>query len=174
MGSDYCGRDAKICIDSLMAISLKGKQVHRSISTLIRNSLEISKNFLSYKFCWISRDCNGAAHASVKLAGSLLEGPFLVITITSVLVMLIFAGSIVLILFLRFFFFFNESPDYQKKKTWILVDDAWKINREVCGKHAIQRHLHNTKREDLTESTGVVPAEYPPKVKLELLTTLEC
>ena len=30
------------------------------------------------------------------------------------------------------------------------------------------------KREDLTESTGVVPAEYPPKVKLELLTTLEC
>ena len=30
------------------------------------------------------------------------------------------------------------------------------------------------KREDLTESTRVVPAEYPPKVKLELLTTLEC
>ena len=38
-----------------------------------------------------------------------------------------------------------------------------------------QRHLHNTqKKEDLTESTGVVLAEYPPKVKLELLTTLEC
>ena len=36
-----------------------------------------------------------------------------------------------------------------------------------------QRHLHNTKK-DLTESTGVVPAEYPPNVKLELLTTLEC
>ena len=30
------------------------------------------------------------------------------------------------------------------------------------------------KREDLTESTGVVPAKYSPKVKLELLTTLEC
>ena len=30
------------------------------------------------------------------------------------------------------------------------------------------------KREDLTESTDVVPAKYPPKVKLELLTTLEC
>ena len=30
------------------------------------------------------------------------------------------------------------------------------------------------KREDLTESTGVVPAKYPPKIKLELLTTLEC
>ena len=54
------------------------------------------------------------------------------------------------------------------------TDDAWKITSEVHGKHAIQRHLHNTKREDLTESTGVVPAKYPPKVKLELLTTLEC
>ena len=29
-------------------------------------------------------------------------------------------------------------------------------------------------REDLTESTGVVSAKYPPKVKLEFLTTLEC
>ena len=37
-----------------------------------------------------------------------------------------------------------------------------------------QRHLHNTKRKDLTESIGVVLAEYPPKVKLEFLTTLEC
>ena len=63
--------DAKICIDALVAMSSKGKQVHRSISTLIRNSLEITKNFLSRKFCWISRDCNGTAHASVKLAGSL-------------------------------------------------------------------------------------------------------
>ena len=35
-------------------------------------------------------------------------------------------------------------------------------------------YLHNTKRMDLTENTGVVPAKYPPKVKLELLTTLEC
>ena len=30
------------------------------------------------------------------------------------------------------------------------------------------------KREDLTESTGVVSAKYPPKIKLELFTTLEC
>ena len=30
------------------------------------------------------------------------------------------------------------------------------------------------KRKDLTESTGVVSAEYPSKVKLELLTALEC
>ena len=55
-----------------------------------------------------------------------------------------------------------------------LTDDAWKITSEVHGKHAIQRHLRNTKRKDLTESTGVVPAKYPSKVKLELLATLEC
>ena len=53
-------------------------------------------------------------------------------------------------------------------------DDAWKITSEVHGKHAIQRHLHNIKRKDLTESTSVVPAKYLPKVKLELLATLEC
>ena len=38
----------------------------------------------------------------------------------------------------------------------------------------LEQHLRNTKREDLTESTDVVLAKYPPKVKLELLTTLEC
>ena len=37
-----------------------------------------------------------------------------------------------------------------------------------------KQHLHNIKREDLAESIGVVPAKYPLKVKLELLTTLEC
>lgn len=38
----------------------------------------------------------------------------------------------------------------------------------------LKQHLHNTKREDLAEKTGVVPAKYSPKVKLELLTTPEC
>ena len=38
----------------------------------------------------------------------------------------------------------------------------------------LEQHLRNTKREDLTESIDVVLAKYPPKVKLELLTTLEC
>ena len=54
------------------------------------------------------------------------------------------------------------------------TDDAEKsiISHTVltCSK----QHLRNTKREDLTKSTGVVPAKYPLKVKLELLTTLEC
>ena len=54
------------------------------------------------------------------------------------------------------------------------TDDAWKINSEVHGKHTIIMIPAQHKREDLTESTGVVPTEYSPKVKLKLLTTLEC
>ena len=43
--------------------------------------------------------------------------------------------------------------------------------------HTASRARNNTctiKREDLTESIGVVSAKHPPKVKLELLNTLEC
>ena len=38
----------------------------------------------------------------------------------------------------------------------------------------LKQYLHNTKRENPIESTGVVLAKYPLKVKLELLTTVEC
>ena len=66
--------DAKICIDSLVPMSSKGKQVHWCI-TLIINSLKISKSFMSYKFCWISRKYNGAgaAHTSTKRTGTKLR-----------------------------------------------------------------------------------------------------
>ena len=38
---------------------------------------------------------------------------------------------------------------------------------------AWMNHLHKEKeRKDLTESTGVVPAKYPSKVKLELFSQL--
>ena len=37
-----------------------------------------------------------------------------------------------------------------------------------------QNNTCKMKRKDLTEGTSVVPAKYPPNVKLELLTTLEC
>ena len=107
-------RDAKICIDSLGPMSSKEKQVHWSISTFIRISLEISKSFLSCNFCWISRDCSGVAHVSAKLASSLRKS-FSYNCPTSLLLLLIFAGLIVLLLFLSFCSF-NESPDYQKKK----------------------------------------------------------
>ena len=59
-------------------------------------------------------------------------------------------------------------------KKMILNDDDRKSTVSYTTNTRSQQHLHNTKREDLTESIGVVPAEYPSKVKLELLTTLEC
>ena len=54
------------------------------------------------------------------------------------------------------------------------TDDARKSIVSYTANTRSQRHLHNTKREDLTESIGVVPAKYPPKVKLEFFTILEC
>ena len=69
---------------------------------------------------------------------------------------------------------------------WINLD-LWKLNLKGdldlwCRKNhqwATQSsHTRNNtctiKREDLTESTSVVLAKYPPKVKLELFKTLEC
>ena len=53
-------------------------------------------------------------------------------------------------------------------------DDAEKSIVSYTVHTYSKQHLHNTKREYLAESTGVVPAKYPPKVKLEFLTTLEC
>ena len=56
----------------------------------------------------------------------------------------------------------------------MVFDDAKKstINHTVLTYS--KQYLHDTKREDLTKSTGVVLAKYPPQVKLELFTTLEC
>ena len=54
------------------------------------------------------------------------------------------------------------------------TDDARKSTVSYTVNTCSQWHLHNTKRMDLTKSTVVVPTKYPPKVKLELLTTLEC
>ena len=56
----------------------------------------------------------------------------------------------------------------------IIPDDAKNSTVSYTIHTCSKQHLRNTKREDLTESTGVVPAKYPPNVKLEFLTTLEC
>ena len=53
-------------------------------------------------------------------------------------------------------------------------DDARKSTVSYTVHTCSKRHLHNTKREDLAESTGVVPAKYSLKVKSEFLITLEC
>ena len=54
---------------------------------------------------------------------------------------------------------FIDCDDAEKS---ILSHTASRVRNNTC----------KTKRKDLTESIGVVPAKYPPK--LELLTTLEC
>jgi len=53
----------------------------------------------------------------------------------------------------------------------LLYDDAEKSTVSHTVLTCSKQHLHNTKRENLTESTGVVLAKYPPKIKLELLIT---
>ena len=54
------------------------------------------------------------------------------------------------------------------------TDDAEKSPVSHMVLTSSKQFLHNTKGEDLTESTGVVPTKYPLNVKLELYTTLEC
>ena len=50
-----------------------------------------------------------------------------------------------------------------------------KITSELYSSYVLLDNLRNKNKEDLTKSTGVVPAKYPPKVKLERIsTTLQC
>ena len=52
------------------------------------------------------------------------------------------------------------------------LDDAVNITSELHDLNAQKSLLRNKKEKDLTESIGVVPTEYPPKVKLELFSQL--
>ena len=56
---------------------------------------------------------------------------------------------------------------------YIDADDAEKSPVSDMGPYA-WNNICTVRREYLTESIGVVSAKYPSKVKLELLTTLEC
>ena len=66
----------------------------------------------------------------------------------------------------------NQSHLKSEALKWFLSDDAIQITSELYDSLAQKSHLHNKKKKDLTESTGVVPAEYTPKVKLELFSQL--
>ena len=77
-----------------------------------------------------------------------------------------------------FFFFFNGQvisyiPNLSNRVT-ILADEAVNLTSESYDTITRMNYLRKRKkeREDLTESTGVVPAKYPPKVKLELFSQL--
>ena len=54
-----------------------------------------------------------------------------------------------------------------------LSDDAVNLTSEKYDPNAQMNHLHKRrKQKDLAEGTGVVPAKYPPKVKLEIFSQL--
>ena len=57
---------------------------------------------------------------------------------------------------------------------YLPLDDAEKSTVSHTVLTCSKQYLHNTKRENLGKSTGVVPTKYPPNVKLKLFTTLEC
>ena len=50
------------------------------------------------------------------------------------------------------------------------TDDAVNLTSEKHDPNAQMNHLH--KQKDLAEGIGVVPAKYPPKVKLEIFSQL--
>ena len=53
------------------------------------------------------------------------------------------------------------------------LDDAINLTSELHDPNAQVNYLHERrKQKDLAEGTGVVPAKYPPKVKLEIFSQL--
>ena len=54
----------------------------------------------------------------------------------------------------------------------ITIDDAEKITSKPHSPRTLETAPVQQKREDLTESTGVVLAKYPLKVKLKLFSQL--
>ena len=54
-----------------------------------------------------------------------------------------------------------------------LTDDAVNLTSEKHDPNAQMNHLQKEEnKKDLAEGTGVVPAKYPPKVKLEIFSQL--
>ena len=64
----------------------------------------------------------------------------------------------------------NTVPFGGKKKT---TDDVINLISEKHDPNAQINHLHKRrKQKDLAEGTSVVPAKYPPEVKLEVFSQL--
>ena len=63
---------------------------------------------------------------------------------------------------------------WTRRITSLNLDDAGKVTSEPHDTCTLKIAHAQHKREDLAESIDVVPVKYPPKVKLGLLTTLEC
>ena len=55
----------------------------------------------------------------------------------------------------------------------MIYDDVVNLTSKKHDPNAQMNHLHKRrKQKDLAEGTGVVLAEYPPKVKLEIFSQL--
>ena len=55
----------------------------------------------------------------------------------------------------------------------LLTDDTVNLTSEKHDPNAQMNHLQKKKnKKDLAEGTGVIPAKYPPKVKLEIFSQL--
>ena len=64
-------------------------------------------------------------------------------------------------------------PNSQSFPQMAPTDDAVNLTNEKHDPNAQMNHLHKRrKQKDLAEGTGVVPAKYPPKVKLEIFSQL--
>ena len=64
-------------------------------------------------------------------------------------------------------------PNNQSFPQMAPIDDAVNLTNEKHDLNAQMNHLHKRrKQKDLAEGTGVVPAKYPPKVKLEIFSQL--
>ena len=56
---------------------------------------------------------------------------------------------------------------------FIQFDDVVNLTSEKHDPYAQISHLHKRRKQrDLAEGTGVVPAKYPPNVKLEIFSQL--
>ena len=72
--------------------------------------------------------------------------------------------------FTAIFYIYKQINKYIYIYIW---DEAVNLTSELHDSNARVNHLRKKKKEkDLAESTGVVPAEYPLKVKLKLFSQL--
>ena len=65
------------------------------------------------------------------------------------------------------------KPNSQSSPQTVPTDDAVNLTSEKHNPNAQMNHLHKRrKQKDLTDGIGVMPAKYPPNVKLEIFSQL--
>ena len=110
-----------ICFD---ALSKEEEPTDYSISSIIRNTFDLSVSFVSCKFCWIKKSLNSTAHSAAKHAVAFKVGfscnicnlppPILEAYRQDCCTAFYFIFFIYLLIF--FYLVFNEMVVYPKKK----------------------------------------------------------